>query len=160
MFRCNCFRSALLDDFVNRWSLNTWRQHHQVLDCCHSILCAYWKSFKILFVAFALETGPWALGTGNLHRIIEWIAGYNGTTMQIGWENKWIRCDEFHQRNRFRLIWFQSLNQWALEAVGKITIQINIGRISTSNIPCLRFTFSFLWSNEIRHMCNIRQQLI
>lgn len=64
--------------------------------------------------------------------------------MQIGRQNKWIRADELHERNGFRLIWFQALNQWALEAIGKITIQVDVGRIAASNVFGAGLTLSFL----------------
>lgn len=84
-----------------------------------------------------------------LHWIIVWIASYDGTTMQIGWEDKWIRGDEFHQRNRFRLIRLQSSNQWTFEAIREISIQVNVGSIPAPNISCLRFTPSFLRSCKL-----------
>lgn len=163
-FRCNYFLFALLGDFVNKLSPNTWKHHHLVLDCCHSILCACCKSFEnkvvsshvkivetsAIYAVSLLHTGPCIEMFLYLHWIIVWIAGYDGTTMQIGWKNKWIRGDESHQRNRFRLIRLQSLNQWTFEAIREISIQVNVGSISAPNISCLRLTLSFLRSTKLK----------
>lgn len=80
------------------------------------------------------------------HRIIEWIAGYYGTTMQIGRQHKRIRCDPFHEANRFRLSvsGLEFLQRFVFKAIGKIAIEINTGSIVAAEIGQWWFTVSLL----------------